>query len=64
MLTIECYGIFNLNDPSVILNPWIIWIASDDIVVSFSAQLPVADGEHTSLGRSGTVFFARVNFSF
>lgn len=64
LATFEFYGIFNLSDPSVILNPWITWIASDDIVVNFSAQIPLSENESASLGRSGSSVFIRMNFSF
>ena len=64
LVTFEVNGIFNLNDPSIVLNPWVNWIASDDIVVNFVAQIPIADGERTAIGRSGTSMFVRLNFSF
>ncbi len=63
LTTLELYAIANSSDSSVIINPWLTWIAADDIQVVLSAQIPQGE-EKTSLGRTGTTVFGRINFSF
>ncbi|MEE9555868.1 MAG: hypothetical protein V3V76_01305, partial [Candidatus Adiutricales bacterium] len=63
LITMEIYVISNLNDPSVILNPWLVWIASDNVTVSVTGQFPAA-GEDSSLGKIGPSIFARLKWTF
>ena len=63
LITMEMYVISNLNDPSIILNPWLVWIASDNVTVSVTGQLPMAN-EDSSLGKIGPSIFARLKWTF
>jgi len=63
LISLEFYAISNLSDPSTILNPWLVWIASDNVTLSVSGQLPVAN-EDSSLGRIGPSIYARLKWMF
>jgi len=63
LVTMEFYTISNLDDPSVILNPWLIWIAHDDVTVSLSGQVPFGV-EDSSLGEIGHFVFSRLKWAF
>ncbi len=63
LITMEFYTIANLDDPSVILNPWLVWIAHDDVTVSISGQIPFGV-EDSSLGETGHFVFSRLKWTF
>lgn len=63
MTSIELYHIINANDPSVIVNPWLVWAAGEDFTVKFSAQIPVGK-EDSSLGQTGPSAFAHIQLNF
>lgn len=61
--SIELYNIINANDPSVLLNPWLVWNARENIKVSFSAHIPVGK-EDTSFGQRPPTAFGRIQLNF
>ncbi len=61
--TLALYTIGNQSDSSVVINPWITWIAGDDITVNFSIQIPSGE-EESAIGRSEPSAFGRVKFTF
>ncbi len=61
--SIELYNIINANDPSVILNPWLIWSTGDDFTIKFSARFPVGK-EDSSVGQSKPSAFAHIQLNF
>lgn len=63
MTSIELYNIINANDSSMILNPWLVWSAGEDITVKFSAQIPVGE-EDSSVGGAEPSAFAHIQLNF
>lgn len=63
MTSVELYHIINANDPSVMLNPWLVWSAGEDMSLSFSAQIPMGK-EETSLGSAEPAAYGRIQLNF
>lgn len=63
MTSIELYNIINANDPSVIVNPWLIWSTGEDFTLKFSAQFPVGK-EESSVNGTGPSAFAHIQLNF
>lgn len=63
LLDISLYSIVNCNDPSVILNPWLIWDVHPGWKLSASMTIPLGE-EDSSLGRMGVSGLLRLRFSF
>ncbi len=63
IISFELYNIINANDPSVVVNPWLVLSADEDVTVSFSVQVPVGD-EETSAGQLKPSAFGRIQLNF
>jgi len=63
MTSVELYNIINANDPSVIVNPWLIWSTGVDFTVKFSARFPVGK-EESSVGQMKPSAFAHIQLNF
>lgn len=63
MTSVELYHIINANDPSVMINPWLVWSAGEDMNLSFSAQIPMGK-EETSLGSAEPTAYGRIQLNF
>lgn len=61
--SIELYNIINANDPSVVVNPWLNFEASEDLSLSISAQIPVGS-EESSIGNTRPSAFGRIQINF
>jgi|GEM_PF-2346823 hypothetical protein len=63
MTSVELYNIINANDPSVIVNPWLVWGSRDLFSVKFSAQFPVGKKE-SAVGQTKPSAFAHIQLNF
>jgi hypothetical protein len=63
LLDLSLYTIVNLNDQSVILNPWLEWDIFPNWKLSVAANIP-AGHEDSGLGRMGVSGFTRLRYSF
>lgn len=63
MTSVELYNIINANDPSVIVNPWLVWGSGDLFSVKFSAQFPVGK-EKSAVGQAKPSAFAHIQLNF
>ncbi len=63
MTSLELYNIINANDPSVIVNPWLVWSAGEDVNVSLSAQIPVGR-EDSALKDAKPAAYGRIQINF
>jgi hypothetical protein len=60
---VSLYSITALNDPSAILNPWLLISLYPGLKLSLTAYIPVGD-EESQNGRAGASGFARLKFHF
>jgi hypothetical protein len=63
LVDLSLYGITALNDPSVVLNPWLIVSLYPGVGLWLAAYAPVGL-EDSQVGRAGPGGFCRVKFSF
>ena len=63
MTSVELYNIINANDPSVIVNPWLVWGSGGPFSVKFSAQFPVGK-EKSAVGQAKPSAFAHIQLNF
>jgi hypothetical protein len=60
---LSLYGIIGVNDPSMILNPWLTWSLRPALKLSVSGALPLGNQESQS-GNFGVAGFVRLRYSF
>jgi len=63
LIDFSLYGILALNDPSVTINPWLLYSIYPGVNLSFTAYVPVGDDQSQN-GESGSGGFIRLKFSF
>ena len=63
LMDLSLYGIVALNDPSAIVNPWLVVDISPGVKLWLTASVPVGE-EQSHNGRSGPGGFCRLRFSF
>ncbi len=63
MTSVELYNIINANDPSVMINPWLVWSAGTVMDLSLSAQIPVGS-EGSSLSETAPAAFGHIRLNF
>ena len=57
------YAIIGCNDPSAVLNPWLVYDLRPGLKLSLSANIPVGD-EDSQNGKAGPAAFARLKWNF
>lgn len=57
------YGMFNLNDGSILLNPWVIYDVRPGLTLSLSANIPLGE-QDSQMGNAGPGGFARLKWNF
>ena len=57
------YAIVGCNDPSVLINPWLVYDIRSGLKLSFSANIPIGD-ENGQNGKAGPSGFVRLRFNF
>jgi len=63
LMDFSLYGIIACNDPSAIINPWLLYSIYPGVNMSFTVYVPVGD-EQSQNGKSGTGGFVRLKFNF
>ena len=63
LMDLSLYTIINLNDPSLILNPWLEWDLRPGWKLSAALNVPLGQ-ENSSLGRLGLSGFVRLRYYF
>ena len=63
LIDFSLYGILALNDPSVTINPWLLYSIYPGVNLLFTVYVPVGD-EQSQNGKSGPGGFVRLKFSF
>ena len=63
LIDLSLYGTLALNDPSVTINPWLLYSIYPGVNLYITAYAPVGD-EQSQNGESGPGGFVRLKFSF
>ena len=63
LIDFSLYGILACNDPSAVVNPWLVYSIYPGVNLTFTAYVPVGD-EQSQNGKGGPGGFVRVKFSF
>ncbi|MFC1718731.1 hypothetical protein ACFL6S_34080 [Candidatus Poribacteria bacterium] len=63
LMDFSLYGILACNDPSVIVNPWLLYSIYPGVNLYITAYVPVGD-EQSQNGKSGPGGFVRLKFNF
>ena len=63
LIDFSLYAIIGCNDPSAIINPWLIYDIRPGLKLSLNLNIPVG-GEGSQNGKSGASGFARLKFNF
>ena len=63
LIDFSLYGILACNDPSIIVNPWLLYSIYPGVNLSLTAYVPVGD-EQSQNGKSGSGGFVRLKFNF
>jgi len=63
LLDFSLYGILACNDPSAIINPWLLYNIRPGIKLSFALYVPVGT-EQSQNGKAGPSTLVRMKFSF
>lgn len=65
MATIELHNIINANDPTIMINPWLVWSAGRDISLRLSAQIPMdLEAEDLLIEGAAPVAFGSIQLNF